>query len=66
MSVASPHRYQTNIILRLPKVLQATALSRSSIYVMMAEGRFPKPLKLGERAVGWPEAEIAIAARDAA
>jgi prophage regulatory protein len=39
---------------------------------MMADGRFPKPMKLGERAVGWSEAEIAawlesrIAARDAA
>lgn len=59
-------------VFRLPKVLQATALSRSTLYAMMAEGRFPKPMKLGERAVGWPEAEIAAwlesrkAARDAA
>lgn len=64
--------YQPNSVLRLPKVLQATALSRSTVYAMMADGRFPKPVKLGERAVGWPEAEIDAwlesrkAARDAA
>ena len=46
-------------VFRLPMVLQATALSRSTVYAMMAEGRFPKPMKLGERAVGWPETEIA-------
>ena len=56
----------------MPQVLQATALSRSTVYAMMKVGRFPKPMKLGERAVGWSEAEIAdwlesrIAARDAA
>jgi prophage regulatory protein len=59
-------------VFRLPQVLQATALSRSTVYAMMADDRFPKPMKLGERAVGWPEAEIAAwlesrkAARDAA
>ncbi len=64
--------YHANAVFRLPKVLQATALSRSTLYVMMSDGRFPKPMKLGERAVGWPEAEIAAwlasrkAARDAA
>ena len=64
--------YQPNSVFRLPKVLQATALSRSTVYAMMADGRFPKPVKLGERAVGWPEVEIAAwlesrkAARDAA
>ena len=63
---------QNNAVFRLPQVLQATALSRSTVYAMMADGRFPKPMKLGERAVGWSEAEIAawlesrIAARDAA
>ena len=64
--------HQPNSVFRLPKVLQATALSRSTVYAMMADGRFPKPMKLGERAVGWPEVEITAwlesrkAARDAA
>jgi prophage regulatory protein len=28
------------------------------IYQMQAEGRFPKRIKLGERAVGWLESEV--------
>jgi prophage regulatory protein len=46
-------------ICRLPDVKAKTGLSRSTLYAMMAQGRFPKPIKLGERAVGWFEAEIA-------
>ena len=44
--------------LRLPEVLERTGLSRSTIYVRLAEGRFPRPVALGGRAVGWIEAEV--------
>jgi prophage regulatory protein len=33
-------------------------LSRSSIYVAIAEKRFPQPVHLGARAVGWLESEV--------
>lgn len=45
-------------ILRLPLVRERTGLSRSSIYLRISEGRFPKPVSLGARAVGWLESEI--------
>lgn len=45
-------------VLRLPAVKSRTGLSRSSIYLRMAQGNFPKPINLGDRAVGWLEAEI--------
>jgi len=45
-------------ILRLPAVQARTGLSRSTIYLRISEGRFPKPVSLGGRAVGWIEAEI--------
>jgi len=45
-------------ILRLPAVKASTGLSRSTIYLRVAEGTFPKPVRLGGRAVGWLEAEI--------
>jgi len=45
-------------ILRLPSVKARTGLSRSTIYLRISEGRFPKPVSLGGRAVGWVEAEI--------
>ena len=45
-------------VLRLPGVKVSTGLSRSTIYLRIAEGTFPKPVRLGGRAVGWIEAEI--------
>ena len=46
------------VILRLPAVKARTGLSRSTIYLRIAEGSFPKPVSLGGRAVGWVEAEV--------
>lgn len=46
-------------ILRLPAVLQATGLSKASVYLGIRNGNFPPPVKLGARAVGWPESTIA-------
>ena len=48
----------THAIQRLPAVKAITGLSRSTIYLRVAEGTFPKPVSLGGRAVGWLEAEI--------
>ncbi|MBT3309304.1 MAG: AlpA family transcriptional regulator [Gammaproteobacteria bacterium] len=45
-------------ILRLPTVKDRTGLSRSTIYLRISEGTFPKPISLGSRAVGWIESEI--------
>ncbi|RRQ20749.1 helix-turn-helix transcriptional regulator [Thiohalobacter thiocyanaticus] len=45
-------------ILRLPAVKARTGLSRSTIYLRISEGSFPKPVSLGGRAVGWIEAEV--------
>lgn len=47
-----------NAILRLPVVKGRTGLSRSTIYLRIAEGSFPKPINLGSRAVGWLESEV--------
>jgi len=44
--------------LRRPAVEEITGLSRSTIYDLMAKGRFPKPVKLSARAVAWPESAI--------
>lgn len=45
-------------ILRRSSVEELIGLSRSSIYAMMANNEFPKPVKLGRRAVGWREEDI--------
>jgi prophage regulatory protein len=48
----------TNAILRLPEVSKRTGKSRSTIYLDVSNGKFPAPVKLGARAVGWVESEI--------
>ena len=47
-------------ILRVRDVVELTRISRSRLYVLMNSEthRFPKPIRLGVRAVGWRKAEI--------
>ncbi|MDA9818418.1 AlpA family transcriptional regulator [Flavobacteriaceae bacterium] len=48
-------------ILRLPQVIEATGLSRSTIYAFMKKGEMPKAFSLtGGRAVGWLESDIQL------
>ena len=48
----------TTKFLKLPEVRIRTGKSRSSIYQGVKDGTFPKPIKLGPRAVAWIETEI--------
>ena len=45
-------------ILRLTELTRVTGLRRSALYAKIAEGAFPKPIPLGERAVGWLESDV--------
>jgi prophage regulatory protein len=45
-------------IVRLPTVMARVGYSRSSIYLLVSKGKFPRPVALGDRAVGWIESEI--------
>ena len=45
-------------LLTLRDVTALTALSRSAVYALMAESRFPKPIRIGSRAVRWVEQEV--------
>jgi prophage regulatory protein len=44
--------------LRRPAVEAATGLSRSSLYAMMDAGEFPRPIRIGKRAVAWPQSAV--------
>jgi prophage regulatory protein len=46
-------------IQRLPTVKHESGLSRSTIYLRIAQGLWTKPISLGGRAVGWPASEVA-------
>lgn len=48
----------SNRIVRLPTVKEITGLSRSSIYLRMSKKEFPQSISLGDRAIGWLEADI--------
>ncbi|WP_082643581.1 helix-turn-helix transcriptional regulator [Ruegeria denitrificans] len=43
---------------RRPDVESLVGLSRSTIYAMIADGTFPRPIKLGKRAVGWRQSDV--------
>ena len=50
---AAPQRF-----LRRRAVEQMAGVTRSTLYAAMAEGRFPKPVKVTRKAVAWLESEI--------
>lgn len=43
---------------RRPAVEEVTGLSRSTIYAMMDEGEFPRPVRIGRRAVAWRDSDL--------
>lgn len=48
----------TGKYLRLPDVKAETGLGKTSIYQLIREGQFPKPVKISSRAVAWREGAI--------
>jgi prophage regulatory protein len=59
---------QKPVLLRLPNVVAATGLARSTVYKLISAGQFPAPLRLTTRAVAWQLSEIEawIASRERA
>jgi prophage regulatory protein len=55
-------------ILRMPDTAAKVGLSKPSIYRLIQQNKFPRPIELGERARGWLESELDawIAERSAA
>jgi prophage regulatory protein len=45
-------------IIKLPEVKAITTFSRSTIYRLIALGKFPKQIKLAERSSGWIKQEV--------
>jgi prophage regulatory protein len=45
-------------LIRLPVVMSRTGISRSTLYALIKDGRFPKPVKIGARMSAWVETEI--------
>jgi len=45
-------------LIRLPIVEENTGCKKSTIYQMIADGRFPKPVRLSARHVAWSETAV--------
>ena len=45
-------------LLTLRQVMKMTGLGKSSIYKLMSQGQFPRPVRVGNRAVRWVEHEV--------
>lgn len=45
-------------LMRLPAVIERTGYSRSWIYELINQEQFPKPVKIGTRAIAFIESEI--------
>lgn len=48
----------TDRILRRAETCHRCGFSVPGLYKAMREGRFPKPVRIGPRAVGWRESDI--------
>jgi prophage regulatory protein len=46
-------------ILRIQAVLDRTGLRRSTLYRKIAEGSFPRQVKISRNGCGWRETEVA-------
>ena len=47
-----------HVILSRKEVEQTTSISRTSIYRLMSNGQFPKPIRLSPNRVGWLAEDI--------
>ena len=48
----------TTRLLTRQQIEEITGLTRSTIYRLMRSGQFPEPIRIGPRAIRWPQSEI--------
>ena len=57
-TIKAPTKNTQIHLLRMPEVIQRTGLSRSTIYALVAEGKFPRQIKVSENTAAWLGHEI--------
>lgn len=57
----TPAQYpvEARALLRLPQVLALVAVSKTTWWKLVREGRAPQPVKLGDRCTAWRATDIA-------
>jgi len=41
------------LVVRMSRLVEMIGLSRSTIWKLLSEGKFPKPIRLGSRSIAW-------------
>lgn len=57
-STALQSDFLSPVFLRMPTVMRLTGLGRSTIYRLIADQKFPSPVRLGLRAVAWRRSDL--------
>jgi prophage regulatory protein len=57
-SIKAREKGKSPTLLRISSVMDRTGLPASSLYALIAAGKFPKPIKLSERRAAWIESEV--------
>lgn len=47
-------------IIRIAETVKLTGIPKSSIYALLKEGKFPRPIQLSTRCVGFVEEEVQV------
>lgn len=58
MHLDPSHHLQDAILLRLPRVLAVTGLTRSTVYRLVARKSFPSQVQLSDRTVAWRSRDV--------
>ncbi len=45
-------------LIRRPEVLHLTGMTKSTMYRYISDGRFPRPVSLGDHAVAWRQSDL--------
>lgn len=45
-------------VLRLPEVLRSLGIGRTTLYLLVRDGRFPAPLHVSTRVRGWRQSTV--------
>ena len=56
--VAVDQRHDGSLFLRMQAVIRMTGLGRSTIYRLVAQDKFPSPVRLAKRAIAWRRVDL--------
>ena len=58
MAQANTHEAPAEVLLTRREVERRVGLKTTAIYKLMAEGKFPRPVRIGSKAVRWRTSHI--------